>query len=133
LQNDPILSDAKSEEYILVRIAVFTAVTTKNADFWDATTCCSLRTDVSEEIIASIFRVTRIDELGTTLGETSNYRSMLWLLVTSNVLPSSSILVTLMMEAIGFSEKWVLTRAIRRNIPASGIFVVAAVKTSNHT
>jgi hypothetical protein len=31
-----------------------------------------VRTDVSEEISASIIRVTRISELGTTLGETSN-------------------------------------------------------------
>jgi hypothetical protein len=31
-----------------------------------------VRTDVSEEIIASIIRVTRIGELGTTLAVTSN-------------------------------------------------------------
>jgi hypothetical protein len=31
-----------------------------------------LRTDVSEELIASIIRVTRIGEIGTTLAVTSN-------------------------------------------------------------
>jgi hypothetical protein len=47
-------------------------------------------------------------------------RSMLRLLVTANV-PSSPILVTLIMEAILISETLVLTRATRRNIPEDGI------------
>jgi hypothetical protein len=36
--------------------------------------CCValVRTDVSEELTASIYRVTRIGELGTTLAVTSN-------------------------------------------------------------
>jgi hypothetical protein len=38
------------------------------------------------------------------------------LLVTANVVPSSLILVILMMEAIGYSKTSVLTRATRRNI-----------------
>jgi hypothetical protein len=37
--------------------------------------------------------------------------------VTANVVPSSPILVTLMMEAQNFSEMSVLTTATRRNIP----------------
>jgi hypothetical protein len=53
-----------------------------------------VRTDVSEELIASFIRVTRIGELGT-------------LAVTSNS-PSSS-------------ETWVLTRATWRNIPEDDI------------
>jgi hypothetical protein len=42
-------------------------------------------------------------------------RSMRRLLVTANV-PSSTILVTLMIEALSSSETSVLTRATRRNI-----------------
>jgi hypothetical protein len=42
------------------------------------------------------------------------------LLVTANV-PSSFILVTLMMKALRFSETLVLTRGTRRNIPEVGI------------
>jgi hypothetical protein len=91
-----------------------------------------VRTDVSEELSASIITVTRIGELGTTLAVTSNrrmlrrntvtlyffpfLRSVRRLPVMANV-PSSPILVTLMMEARGSSETSVLTRGTRRNIP----------------
>jgi hypothetical protein len=54
-----------------------------------------VRTDVSEELSASIIR----------------------LLVTDNVVPSTQILVTLMLEALRSTETPVLTRATRRNIP----------------
>jgi hypothetical protein len=56
-----------------------------------------VRTDVSEEFSASIIRVTRIGELGSTLAVTSN-RTLRRLLVTANVVRTSPILVTLMME-----------------------------------
>jgi hypothetical protein len=39
----------------------------KNAIFWDVTQCGSCKTDVSKERSASVIRVTRIGELGTTL------------------------------------------------------------------
>jgi hypothetical protein len=48
-------------------------------------------------------------------------RSMLRLPVTVNVVPSSSILVTLMMEALLSSETSVLTIVTRRNIQQDGI------------
>jgi hypothetical protein len=48
----------------------------KNGVFWDVTSCGLVRTDVSEELSASITRVGRIGELGTTLAVTSNRRSV---------------------------------------------------------
>jgi hypothetical protein len=45
----------------------------KNAIFWDVTPCGLCKNpDVSEELSSSFIRVTRIDELGTTLAVTSN-------------------------------------------------------------
>jgi hypothetical protein len=59
-------------------------------------------TNVSEEFSASIIGVTRIGELG--------------LVVTANVVPSSST-ITMMMEALSSSETSVLTRATWGTIP----------------
>jgi hypothetical protein len=89
-----------------------------------------VRIDVSEELTASIIRVTRIGELGT-LAVTSNRRTYFYrvlvflrsvcrLLVTANV-SSSPILVTLTMEALGSFETSILTTATWSNIPEEGI------------
>jgi hypothetical protein len=88
-----------------------------------------MRTDVSEEHSAPIIRVSRISELRIVLTVTINQNtvrkyymcivylhSVLLLLVAANVLPSSPILVTLMMEAISSTEASVLTRARWHNI-----------------
>jgi hypothetical protein len=68
--------------------------------------------DVSEELNASIIRVTRFDELVTTLAVTTNRHR---LLVTANVAPSSPILATLMIEALSSPETSVHTTATLRN------------------
>jgi hypothetical protein len=84
-----------------------------------------IRSDVSEVNIASIIRVTRIGELRTTLAITNNRKvvlpGMLRLSITVNVVPSSPILVTLVMESIIYSKMSVLAIASRHNIPKDGI------------
>jgi hypothetical protein len=94
------------------------------------------RTDVSEERVTSITRVTGIGLLGTTLTVTvnpitlmmemihsseSSIFTVLQLLVTANVVPISMILFTHTMEVILSSETSVLTRATERHIPKDGI------------
>jgi hypothetical protein len=85
-----------------------------------------VRTYASEELSASIIRVTEIGEVGSTLAFTCNR-----VLVTANV-PSSPIPVTLMMEEILLWETSVLTRVTRRDIPEDGILHGILRFTINH-
>jgi hypothetical protein len=57
-----------------------------------------VKTNVSDKCIASIIKVKKISELGTTL-------AWLQLLVPANVVPSSPILVTLMTEVLITSKR----------------------------
>jgi hypothetical protein len=66
-----------------------------------------VRTDDSEERIATIIRMTIIGELGTTLA-----------------VPCLSILATLMMDPVRSSETSILTGATLRNIQEDGILQV---------
>jgi hypothetical protein len=68
-------------------------------------------TNVSEEHVASIFRVERISKL----------RIMLALLVTANIVSSLLILSTLKMEVTCSSETSVLTRSTWLHIPEDSI------------
>jgi hypothetical protein len=75
------------------------------------------------ERIASIIRVIKIGEIGTKSAVTSNQSTLLRVLATTNVVPSSPILATLMLEAKPSSETSVLSKAARRNISEDGIQV----------
>jgi hypothetical protein len=69
----------------------------KNGVFWDVTPRGPFRTDVSEKPSASFIRVTRIGELASC---EEILRSLLRLIVTASVVPSSPILVTLMKDVL---------------------------------
>jgi hypothetical protein len=71
----------------------------------------SVRADVSEELVASIFRAETISELGTTLAVTSRLLSV----------PSLLILSTVKMEATHSCETSILTRPLQRHIQEDGI------------
>jgi hypothetical protein len=76
-----------------------------------------VRTDVSEEFNASFIKMTRIDELGTTLAVTSNRRTLRSVIWRRYVLPKRGFL----QQPHGVTSQM------------TGFFIVSAVKTSNLT
>jgi hypothetical protein len=78
LTGDTFLLRCSPTSKFYVRFEVFAAETMNNAVFWYVHRVALVRTDVSEELIASTSRVTRIAELGTTLAGTSNRSKLLW-------------------------------------------------------
>jgi hypothetical protein len=101
-----------------------------------------IRTDVSEELIASMIRVEIVSELGTTLAVTRNWNTLGWstnlivsswyelsicslpayLVVTANVVPGALIPSALLMEVIRSSKTSIHATATRRHIPEDCIF-----------
>jgi hypothetical protein len=69
-------SESKQSSEKNVRLEVFTAVIMKNGVFWDVTPRGSCKNRCFGGISASIIRVTRISEVGTTLAATSNRRTL---------------------------------------------------------
>jgi hypothetical protein len=85
-----------------------------------------VRTDVSEKHITPITRMKGFSEVGTTVVVTSYWNKLLrntvlHLLVTANILPTSQILFTIMMEAVRSSETPFYGSATRRHIPENDI------------
>jgi hypothetical protein len=105
-----------------VRFEVFTAVTVKNVAILSVTACDSCINRRFEETY-------RLHYQGKNNGRVNNNfssniifpRSVLRLLITANILPSSQLLATLLMEAIFSTKTSVLTREARRNIPQDDI------------
>jgi hypothetical protein len=105
----------------ILRFRVFTAVPMKNSVFWDVTPCGSCKNRRFRG--KYLFHHQGDKNRRTRNNVISNYqpkyyaRSVLRLFVTTNFVPSSPILVTLMMEGMHSSETSTITRSTLRNVP----------------
>jgi hypothetical protein len=105
-------------------------LSSKNTLFRDVKPCGFLRADVSQECNASIIRVTRIGDLGTMLAVTSNRRT---LRRNTYVVPSSPILVILIMDRYVPPKRRFLQQLHGVTSQKTAFFIVTAVKTSHLT
>jgi hypothetical protein len=109
-----------------------------NPVFWDVTSCGSFKNRRFRGLYCLRHQG---DKNRRAIKVSSNYQSshivclrcVLRLLATANVVPSSPIHISVMMEAIRSSETRVTKNATRRHIPEMTFFIVTAVKTSNLT
>jgi hypothetical protein len=92
-----------------------------------------VKAEVSEERIASITSVTRIDELGTVVAVTGNRITLPFGFQLLLPLFLALQFFTLMMKATRSSETSVLTRATQRPSQKTAFFIVTAVETSTLT
>jgi hypothetical protein len=114
------VSATEPSRLMLSKVWGFTAVILKNAVFWDLTPggCFNYRW---LRVKYSFHQKGGKNQRNSFLIKSVILRSVLQLIVTAFVIPSSLILFTLMMEAIRYSEASVLRRATRRHVPEDGI------------
>jgi hypothetical protein len=96
---------------MIARFEVLTAVTMKNGVFCDVTPCDSCK----NRRFGGAYRV--FHQGDKNRWTRNNARSVHRLLVIASLVPSPSIPVTLMKEALSSSETSVITRGTQRNIP----------------
>jgi hypothetical protein len=89
----------------------------KNAVFWDMAPCGSSE----NRRFGGTYRLHHQSEKDQRAWNNVSRNTQRASVPTSNVVASSPILVTLIIEAITASEMSVLTRSTRRNIPEDGI------------
>jgi hypothetical protein len=106
------------DSQLKVKLEFFTAVAMKNAVFWDVMSCDCCK---NRRFGGKCRLHHQGDKNWRAKNSVSSLRSVLLLLVTANAVPSSPILVTMMMEAIRLSEMSVLARTAWRNSPENGI------------
>jgi hypothetical protein len=99
----------------------------KNAGFWDVTSCGSCKNRRAGGTHRFHYQG---DKNRQTTNNVSGVRGLLF---TANVVPSSPILVTLIMEVIRSSETSVLTERQGVTSQKTALFIGTAVNTSNLT
>jgi hypothetical protein len=109
----------------------------KNAVFWDVTSCGSCNNPRFEEQYRFLHQSEKGQRASKYVSSMKQLKrillSVLQFLVTDNVVPTSLIVVALMMEAIRSSESRFLYESHSFTSQKTTFFIVTAVKTSNLT